>query len=140
MTRYLLDTNTFSFVAHGKSKAARAQFERLFEDKRAVLSISAINLAEIRYGMVKHPISPTRRAAIEALLGRLNLLPWDAAETDAYSLLRTRLAARSLQVTAMDLLIASQAIAAGAVLVSHDTIFQQMGDLVQIVDWATDLP
>jgi predicted nucleic acid-binding protein len=39
----------------------------------------------------------------------------------------------------MDMLIAAQAIAAGAVLVTGDKIFARVDDLHATVNWATDI-
>ncbi len=40
----------------------------------------------------------------------------------------------------MDLLIASHAVAADAVLVSHDQAFRELHPSLTLIDWATDLP
>ena len=42
---YLLDTNTFSYIAKGVSQAARAEFQRLSQDPDSVICISAISEA-----------------------------------------------------------------------------------------------
>ena len=39
----------------------------------------------------------------------------------------------------MDLLIASQAVATGAVLVSHDNAFRRLTSFLTVTDWATDI-
>ena len=57
----------------------------------------------------------------------------------AYAATRARLEARGITVGAMDLWIAAQAVAAGAVLVTRDKIFSHMEALPATVNWATDL-
>jgi len=136
---YLLDTNTFSYIAKGSSPAARAEFQRLAQDRSAVLCISVITEAEVRYGMAKRSLSPSRRSAIEGLFANLQILSWGSEEAAAYARVRTKLETAGITVAAMDMLIAAQAIAAGAVLVTRDTIFARLDDLDATVNWATDL-
>ena len=61
---YLLDTNTVSYIAKGKSPAARARLEALREDE--AVCISSITEAEIRYGLARRPDARALRAAVEA--------------------------------------------------------------------------
>jgi tRNA(fMet)-specific endonuclease VapC len=136
---YLLDTNTFSYIAKGSSLAARAQFLKLSRDSDAVLCISVITEAEVRYGMAKRSLSRAQRSAIEGLFANLHILPWGSDEAAAYAQARAKLEARGISVAALDLLIAAQAIAAGAVLVSGDKIFAHIDGLPATANWATDL-
>ncbi len=136
---YLLDTNIFSYIAKGISPAARAEFRRLSQDRDAVLCISVITEAEVRYGMAKRALSRARCAAIEGLLANVQILPWGSDEALAYAQLRGKLEFQGITVSAMDMLIAAQAIAAGAVLVTGDKIFAKVAavaDLGTIVNWA----
>jgi tRNA(fMet)-specific endonuclease VapC len=136
---YLLDTNMFSYIAKGASPAARAEFLRLSQDRDAVLSISVITEAEVRYGMARHSLSRARRSAIDGLLAHLQILSWGLDEAAAYAQARAKLEAKGIVIAAMDLLIAAQAIAAGAVLVTRDKVFAYVDDLDATVNWATDL-
>jgi tRNA(fMet)-specific endonuclease VapC len=139
VTTYLLDTNTFSYIAKGSSAAARAEFQRLCQDRDAVLCISSITEAEVRYGMAKRSLSGERRSAIEGLFALLEILAWGSAEAAVYGQSRAKLEAQGTTVALMDMLIAAQAIAAGAVLVTRDKIFAEVDDLHTTVNWATDL-
>lgn len=136
---YLLDTNTFSDIAKGTSQAAREEFQRLSQHHHVNLCISVMTEAEVRFGMAKRNLSPSRRSAVESLLAHLQILSWGSEEAAAYAATRARLEARGVTVGAMDLLIAAQAVAAGAVLVTRDKIFSHMEDLPATVNWATDL-
>lgn len=136
---YLLDTNTFSYIAKGSSPAARAEFQRLAQDSSAVVCISVITEAEVRYGMAKRSLSQNRRSAIEGLFANLQILPWGSDEAAAYARAKAKLEAQGVTVAVMDMLIASQAIVAGAVLVTRDDIFAKVDDLNATVNWATDL-
>ena len=139
---YMLDTNTFSYVAKGNSPAARAEFRRLAEDPDAQLCISVITEAEVRYGMEKRAISAARRAAIEGLFAILEILPWGSEEAAVYAKILPVLEAQGIGISLMDLLIGVHAAASGAVLVTHDRNFSRIAEITGIhttVDWAKDV-
>jgi tRNA(fMet)-specific endonuclease VapC len=138
-TTYLLDTNTFSYIAKGISQAARNEFHRLSQDHNITLCISVMTEAEVRFGMAKRNVSRSRRSAIESLFAHFQILPWGSEEAATYALTRAKLEAKGITVESMDLLIAAQAITAGAVLVTNDKIFSHVGDLHTTIDWASDL-
>ena len=136
---YLLDTNMFSYIAKGNSAAARREWIRLSGDRETAVCISVITEAEVRYGMAKHALSRERAEAIEGLLANVQILPWGSEEAAAYGRSRAQLEAKGVTLSAMDMLIAAQAIAASAVLVTRDKVFEQVPDLHATVNWATDL-
>lgn len=138
MKTYLLDTNIFSDVVTGAHPAARAAFARHAQDRATRLCLSVITEAEIRYGMAKHNLSKTRRAAIEALFAYVQILPWGSEEAAVYGGLRARLEAEGITVAAMDLRIATQAITAEAVLVSRERIFTKIAEIQTIENWSVD--
>ena len=122
-SNYLLDTNIFSYIAKGISPAARAEFQRLSKSRDTHLFISAVTEAEVRYSMARQ------------------ILEWGSFEAAVYADLRAKLVVRGITVSAMDLFIASQAIAAKAVLVTGDKIFERVaeGAGLATVNWATDI-
>jgi len=138
----MLDTNTFSYIATGRSLASRAEFKRLSGDPDAQLWISVITEAEVRYGMAEKNLSPARRAAIEGLFAHLDILPWGSEEAAVYAEALPKLQAQGIGVSLMDFMIASHAAASGAVLATHDDIFSRLAEITGIsatVDWAKDL-
>jgi tRNA(fMet)-specific endonuclease VapC len=136
---YLLDTNMFSYIAKGVSPAARREFLRLSQDRNVTLCLSVMTEAEVRFGMVKHNLSRSRRSAIESLFAHFQILPWGSEEAAAYALTRAKLESKRITVESMDLLIAAQSIAARAVLVTRDKIFSSIEGLHATVNWANDL-
>jgi len=140
--RYMLDTNTISYLVNDTSPASRNEFRRLLKDPEAVLSISVITEAELRFGMEKRGLSARRRTGIEGLFANLEILPWGSAEAIVYAQMRAKLVAQGISVAMMDLLIAAHAAAAGAVLVTHDSIFARIASIAGMyatVDWAKDI-
>jgi tRNA(fMet)-specific endonuclease VapC len=140
---YLLDTNMVSYIVSGASQRARAHLLRL--DPAGMVHVSAISEAELRFGMAKGAKHATRIAMMERFLGKATVLAWDHDAAAAYGGLRAALERAGTPLGALDTLIAAHALAAGAVLVTHDAAFHRLRTLamkpgLQVVDWATDLP
>jgi len=136
-TLYLLDTNTVSYIARGRSLAARARLAGLKNDE--IACISAITEAEIRYGLARNPNAHALRAAMEGFLARIRMLTWGRDEAKAYGELRAKLEAAGRSLGNLDLLIAAQAVAADAVLVTNDKGFSQIKGFRKIENWARDI-
>ena len=139
---YLLDTNTFGYIASGCSPLARAEYLKLENDGISQICISAITEAEIRYGLAWGAISAQRSAAIESLLLKVEILPWDCEAAGAYGQARAALRKKGLTVENLDMLIAAHAASTGATLVTHDSIFSRIAELANIsaiVDRAKDI-
>lgn len=134
---YLLDTNITGYIVSGKSPAARSALKQTLP--QASVAISAITVAEILYGLELKPEATRLRASVERLFQAVEIRSWDSPAAQAYGRLRARLRSAGKTLAEMDLLIASHALAAGAVLVSHDKAFQHVTPFLTVVDWATDL-
>jgi tRNA(fMet)-specific endonuclease VapC len=134
---YLLDTNTLSYVVKGRSPAARERLALL--GPKDVLCISAITEAEVRYGLARRPAAHALRAAMERMLLKVRVLSWGSAEAVAYGDLRAQLTAQGTVIAELDLLIAAQAKATGATLVTSDRALLQLNGLVGMENWAVDL-
>ncbi len=140
MTRtplYMLDTNMASYLVSGRSPALRRNY--LSTEPHASIAISAITEAKIRFGLERRPEAVRLRSAVEDFLQTIRTLPWDSQVAKAYGKLRAGISAAGKSLSLMDLLIASHALSAGAILVSHDRAFTQIPSLLTVVNWATDL-
>jgi tRNA(fMet)-specific endonuclease VapC len=135
--RFMLDTNTVSYMMKGTSLAARTRLIQLAEGETAC--ISAITEAELRYGFAKRPAALALLPLYEELLAFLQVLPWGTEQARTYGKLRAKQEASGKPLESMDLLIAAHAISIGAVLVTRDKVFRHVNDLVGIESWATDL-
>jgi len=134
---YLLDTNTLSYIANGKSQAARSRLASLRAGE--TVCISSITEAEVRYGLAKRPQAHRLHTAVEALLFKLQIIPWGSEEAVAYGRLRAKLEAAGTVVSELDLQIAAHAIAVGAVLVTNDKALRRIKELNGTVNWASDI-
>lgn len=81
---------------------------------------SIIVAAELRYGAAKRG-SPRLAAQLEAILGALEVLPFEASADGAYGRIRTRLEqAAGTPIGGNDLLIAAHAVALGYTVVTDN--------------------
>jgi tRNA(fMet)-specific endonuclease VapC len=114
--RYLLDTNVVSdLVRHPQGRI----FQRIREVGEAQNCSSIIVAAELRYGAAKRG-SLRLATQLEAVLGALDVLPFEAPADTAYGLIRTRLELIGRPIGGNDLLIAAQAIALGYTVVTDN--------------------
>jgi tRNA(fMet)-specific endonuclease VapC len=135
--RYMLDTNTVSYIIKDKSPASRAKLANLQQGE--IACISAITEAKLQYGIARNLKSVAIRLAVEAFCARIQVLPWGREEAEAYGGLRAKQEAAGKPLGNMDLLIAAHAISVGAILVTNDKVFLQVADLPATVNWATEL-
>lgn len=129
--RYLLDTNTVSYVIRGNFPRVR---ERLLKIPMSQVGISVITEAELRFGLARKPEARKLKAVVEELLLRVEVLPWDSEAAQHYARTRAALELEGEPIGNMDLMIAAQALAAGAALVTSDRVFQRVKGL-KIQDW-----
>ena len=134
---YLLDTNVVSYIARGRSNAARQKLLNLKHDE--VACISAITEAEIRYGLAKRPQASELKRLMEGFLASIRILPWGSNEAEAYGELRAKLEAAGLMLGNMDMMIAAHAVTTNAILVTNDKAFSLVDSLSATANWATDV-
>jgi len=114
--RYLLDTNVVSDLVRNPQGRVSEHIRRVGE---AQVCTSIIVAAELRYGAMKKG-SPRLANQLEAVLGALDVLPFEAPADAAYGLIRTRLERTDRPIGGNDLLIAAQTIALGYAIVSDN--------------------
>jgi tRNA(fMet)-specific endonuclease VapC len=114
--RYLLDTNIVSDLVRNPRGRVTQRIRKVGE---ARVYTSIIVAAELHYGCTKKG-SPRLAAQLDAVLGVLEVLPFEAPADRTYRALRARLEQRGKLIGANDLLIAAQAIALGHILVTDN--------------------
>jgi tRNA(fMet)-specific endonuclease VapC len=113
---YLLDTNILSdLIRNPQGRVA----QRISEVGEARVCTSIIVSAELRYGATKKG-SPRLTSHLEAVLGALEILPFEAPADMIYGEIRTRLEKVGQPIGGNDLLIAAQALAFGYTLVTNN--------------------
>ena len=124
--RYLLDTNIVSdLVRRPQGRVA----ERIRTIGEAQVCTSITVAAELRYGAAKRA-APRLSAQLQAVLGALDVLPFEAPADAAYGRLRARLEQTGRTIGGNDLLIAAQALALGyAIVTNNEREFARIDDL-----------
>ncbi|MGD0567907.1 MAG: type II toxin-antitoxin system VapC family toxin [Candidatus Sulfotelmatobacter sp.] len=129
--RYLLDTNIVSYIIKGNFPHVR---ERLSKVPIREVGISIITEAELRFGVAKMPHAAKLGIVVEEFLRRVEVLVWDSIAAQNYARIRAALEERGEPMGNLDLMIAAQALAAEAVLVTNDRAFRRVKGL-RIEDW-----
>ncbi len=115
--RYLLDTNILSDLIRNPRGRVTERIRAVGQEQ---VCTSIIVAAELRYGAQKRT-SPRLTAQLEAVLGALDVLPFETPADIAYGRLRASLERSGRPIGGNDLLIAAHAYAIGATIVSANT-------------------
>jgi tRNA(fMet)-specific endonuclease VapC len=129
--RYLLDTNTASYVIKGNFPRVRQRLSRLSTGE---VVISAVTEAELRFGAERLPEATRLRVAVAEFLAQIEVLAWDSAAAEHYAQIRTALERSGTPMGNLDMMIAAQALAIEATLVTHDGVFRRVKGL-KTEDW-----
>jgi tRNA(fMet)-specific endonuclease VapC len=132
---YLLDTNTASYLCKKNHPLHEKVRARTILYPAPEVCITAITEAELRFGLEWKPVAKAVRATVLAFLATVRILPFDSNAAAAYATLRTKLNAKGINLGAFDLLIAAQAYALNATLVSHDEGFARIKANLHVEDW-----
>ena len=130
--RYMLDTNTASYIIKGKPEAVRYHLQNV---PMAAVCISAITEAELLHGVARKPEAKHLPLVVKEFLLRLEILPWDSDAANAYAQLRTVCENEGKPLGTMDMLIAAHAVAVDAVLITSDQAFYNVKHRLSLEDW-----
>lgn len=130
--RYLLDTNTASYIIKGNMPHVRDRLRRV---PLADVGISSITEAELRFGVARTHQSPRLAIAVEEFIIRLEVLPWASESAKQYAILRAGLEKKGEPMGNLDMMIAAQALASNITLVTHDRVFKRVKRL-KVEDWS----
>ena len=124
--RYLLDTNIVSDLIRNPQGRVT---DRIREVGEAQVATSTIVAAELRYGAAKKG-SLRLTAQVEAVLGAIEILPFEEPADAVYGVLRASLEQKGQPIGGNDLLIAAQAVSLGFTLVTgNEREFAKVDDL-----------
>jgi len=132
--RFLLDTNIISHLVARRLPSAERRIVRLAPDQ---ILVSAISYGEVWFGLNRRPSKISVRDATADFFLEAQVLPWTRKTADIYSHLRADLEKIGKPLGSLDLLIAAQALEAGATLVTNDRAFRFVPKLA-IEDWTAD--
>ena len=115
MPRYMLDTDTVSFALRGQGRVAA----RLLEQRPSDCCISAITLAELRYGAAMKR-SRTLDRLIDTFAATIAALPFDRAGADRFGSVAAALARQGKPIGPFDTAIAAHALSLDLTLVTNN--------------------
>lgn len=131
MALYMLDTDTVSFALRGVGDVGT----RLAERKRSELCVSAITVAELRFGAHKRASQKIHRA-IDAFLSGVEVVAFDAVAAERFGVIAATLAVDGTPIGQLDTMIAAHALSASATLVTNNQRHFARVNGLRIESWA----
>ena len=128
---YLLDTNICIYIIN--EQPARV-LQRLIQAGRESLAISTVTVAELAFGVAKST-RPETRAKLENFLSKFPILDWDQDAAWIYGNVRKTLEAKGQRIGERDLLLASQALALDATMVTNNTREFERVEGLKLENW-----
>ncbi len=133
MSRYMLDTDTCSYIM---KRSNDALLKRLRRTPVSDVCISAITKSELMYGVEVSPRRQQDEAALNAFLRYVEVLDFPDEAAPHYAKIRADLKTRGTMIGANDLFIAAHARSLGLTLVTNNTSeFVRVPNLA-IENWA----
>lgn len=133
MSLYFLDTNIVSqFV---RDKAPLRTVQRLNRMPAGNICVSIVTRAEILYGRAKAGHPPRLTNSINIFFQTAEVRDWDEKAAHAYAALRTETESQGIGIAPLDLMIAAQGLAAGAILVTNDSALKRLTPWLPVEDW-----
>jgi tRNA(fMet)-specific endonuclease VapC len=126
----MLDTDSVSYAIRGVGRVA----DRIVAHPPSELCISAITLAELRYGMERLSSQKLRRA-IETVTRTVSVLPFDEECAATYGQIGAKLADKGEIIGEIDTMIAAHALTLGATLVTNNERHFSRVPALRIVNW-----
>ena len=126
-----LDTNTCVYAIKRMPQVLRRLQERSPDD----FAVSAITVAELRFGAAKSSRPTETRRSVDAFLKPFEVLPFGNDAASEYAPLRLALEREGRPIGERDLLIAATAKSLGLIVVTHNVReFSRVPDL-KVEDW-----
>ena len=132
MLRYMLDTNTVSFLIK-ESQPFLAQ--RIAQKGIERIAISAIVEAELLWGLAKKPQAVLITQRVMTFLAQVEVLAWDRQAAQAYAHLKKIMQYQGINLAMADMLIAAHAYSVDLTLISNDQAFFKLQPHLDVQDW-----
>jgi tRNA(fMet)-specific endonuclease VapC len=128
----MFDTNMCIYLMKNQPPQVAERLAQCFEGD---VVLSAITLAELEYGVTVSGNPQAARDALQALIGRVPVLPLNAAAARAYGPVRA--ATRERKADALDKLIAAHAIAEDLTVVTRNVRDFAAYPGLRVEDWTS---
>jgi tRNA(fMet)-specific endonuclease VapC len=130
--RYMLDTNIVSHIMQGRDAQL---LQTLVQVPVGQAVISSVTLAELEYGLARKGQPIRLRNALDQMLLRTDVMPWDEKVATCYGQLCSELEAQGINLSDFDMMIAAHAVAVDVTLVSRDKAFAQLSERLKLEIW-----
>jgi tRNA(fMet)-specific endonuclease VapC len=127
---YMLDTDTVSLMV----RKNHSVIDKLIKHEADEICISAITYAELCYGLEKKG-SARLFNEIMSIMGKFTIVDFNNSQAEQYGKIRLGLEKSGTPLGDMDILIAASALAAGAILVSHNIKHFSKIKGLRVEDW-----
>ena len=135
MARYMLDTDTCSYVM---KRSNQAVLKRLQTVPVAEVCISVVSKSELLYGVELSPRQAQDAAALAAFLRYVQVLDFHEHAAIHYAQIRADLKRRGQMIGANDLFIAAHARGVGLTLVTNNTAEFGRVEGLSIENWTSE--
>jgi tRNA(fMet)-specific endonuclease VapC len=130
---YLLDTNICIYIINQQPAQV---LQRLIQAGRESLVISAVTVAELAFGVAKST-RPDSQAKLENFLSKFPIVDWGQDAAWVYGNVRKALEAKGQRIGERDLLLACQALALDATMVTNNTREFERVEGLKLENWAS---
>ena len=128
--KFLLDTDSVSYALRGEGGVA----DQIRALKPSELGMSAITLAELRFGAVRRRSRQLNRL-IEAFVGDVAVLPFDDEAAARFGKVAAALMSKGMPIGVLDTMIAAHTLQLGLTLVTHNTKHFRRVRGLKTADW-----
>lgn len=128
---YLLDTNICIYIINEQPAQV---LQRVIQAGRESLAISTVTVAELAFGVAKST-RPDSRAKLENFLSKFPIVDWDQDAAWIYGNVRKALEAKGQRIGERDLLLACQALALNATMVTNNTREFERVEGLKLENW-----
>jgi tRNA(fMet)-specific endonuclease VapC len=131
---FMLDTNICIYLLNRRTgfETILARIDGLAYEQ---VVISAITLAELRYGIAKSVKKAANRTKLDFFLHQFDCLPFDAEITGYYGEIRTSLETKGTPIGPLDMLIAAHALSMTATLITDNVREFERVEGLSIENW-----
>jgi tRNA(fMet)-specific endonuclease VapC len=127
---YILDTDTVSLII----KRYPSVIKKLIKHEDDEICISTITYAELCYGLEKKG-SVKLFNEVMPIIKKFTILDFDNSQAELYGKIRVDLEKSGTPLGNMDMLIAASALAAGAILITHNIKHFSKIKGLKVEDW-----
>jgi tRNA(fMet)-specific endonuclease VapC len=128
---YLLDTNICIYIINEQPAQV---LHRLIQAGRDSLAISTVTVAELAFGVAKSTCAESQQK-LKNFLSKFPIFGWDEAAAWRYGVVRKELEAKGQRIGERDLLLACQALAMDATMVTNNAREFELIEGLKLENW-----